>query len=93
MNALPSAIESLFERQPALSGFSVRGPSDVPDSCPRSEDHSPLFVGDLGVSQMLSERQYTEIFEDVVVALAELLAAEPEAAELLRGRTFARVLH
>lgn len=93
MSALPSAIELLFERQPALSGFSVRGAGDVPDSCPRSEDASPLFVGDIGIAHMITEEQYAEIFRDVVVALAELLAEEPEAAEVLRGRTFARVLH
>ena len=92
MNELPSTIESLFERQPALTGFSVRGPSDVPDSCPRSEDDSPLFVGDIGVSHMITEEQYAEIFRDVIVALAELLDEQPEAAEILRGRTFARTL-
>ena len=92
--ALPSPIESLFARQPALCGFSVRGSADVPDSCPRSgEDASPLFVGDIGISPEISEKQYAEIFQDVVVALAELLEEEPEAIEILRGRTFARALH
>jgi len=30
---------------------------------------------------------------EIVAALAELLAEDPEANEILRGRTFARVLH
>ena len=93
MSPLPSPIESLFERQPALTGFSVRGAEDVPDSCPRSEDDCPLFVGDIGIAHMITEKQYAEIFRDVIGSLAELLAAEPEVAESLRGRTFARVLH
>lgn len=93
MNALPSQIESLFERQPALWGFSVRGSDQVPDSCSRAEDDDPLFVGDISISPAINTEQYAEIFEEVVAALAELLAEEPEAAEILRGRTFARVLH
>src|SRR5207302_6783545 len=35
---LPSQIESLFVRHPALCGFSVLGLEDVPDNCPRSEE-------------------------------------------------------
>jgi len=93
VDPLPSPIESLFARQPALCGFSVRGPADVPDSCPRSEDDEPLFVGDIGISPEISDEQYAAIFQDVVAALAELLAEEPEAAQALRGRTFARLLH
>ena len=92
MDVLPSPIASLFERQPALCGFSVRGAADVPDSCPRSEDDDPLFVGDVGISPTISDEQYTAIFQDVVAALAELLAEQPEAADMLRGRTFARLL-
>lgn len=91
---LPSQIESLFERQPALWGFSVRGSDQVPDSCSRSsEDDDPLFVGDISISPAINTEQYAKIFEEVVAALAELLSEEPEAAEILRGRTFARVLH
>lgn len=93
MNTLPSPIASLFERQPALCGFSVRGPADVPDSCPRSEDDAPLFVGDVGITPGISDEQYAAIFQDVVAALAELIAEQPEAADALRGRTFARLLH
>jgi hypothetical protein len=92
MNAIPSQIVSLFEREPALCGFSVRTSDQVPDSCPRQEDDDPLFVGDVGISPAVNEAQYAAIFEKVVAALAELLAEEPQAAELVRGRTFARVL-
>ena len=36
---------------------------------------------------------FGKIFREIVTALAELLAEDPEAGEILRGRTFARVLH
>ena len=93
MKALPSQIASLFERQPALWGFSVRGRDEVPDSCSRPDDEDPLFVGDISISPAFNAEQYDKIFQEVVATLVELLAEEPEAAESLRGRTFARVLH
>jgi hypothetical protein len=93
MKTIPSQIASLFERHAALCGFSVRSCDEIPDNCPRSGDDAELFIGDIGISPALNAEQYAEIFEEVVVALAELLAEEPEAADTLRGRTFARVLH
>ncbi len=90
---VPASIESLFSRYPALSGFSVRGLDDVPDNCSRSGDDSELFVSDIGISPFLTTEQYGEIFEQIASTLSDLLAEQPEATELLRGRTFARTLH
>jgi hypothetical protein len=90
---VPAPIESLFQRYPALSGFSVRGLDDVPDNCSRSGDDSELFVSDVGVSPSLSSEQYGEIFQEIATTLSDLLAEQPEVTELLRGRTFARTLH
>jgi hypothetical protein len=91
--ALPAPIEALFLRHPALYGFSVRGPDELPDHCPRGDHDTDLFVGDIGISPALSREQFDDLFREIVVALAELIAEEPEAGEALRGRTFARVLH
>ena len=90
---LPAPIESLFARFPALSGFSVRGLDEVPDSCSRSGEDDELFVSDIGVSPALTNEQYGEIFQEIASTLADLLAEQPDATELLRGRTFARTLH
>jgi hypothetical protein len=93
-SALPSQIESLFTRHPALCGFSVRGAQDVPDNCPRvGESASELFVGDIGVCPALPEAQFDEIFDDIIAAVTAVLAEGPAAGDRLRGRTFARVLH
>jgi hypothetical protein len=89
---LPAQIESLFLRHPALCGFSVRSLDELPDHCPRSEGEG-LFLGDIGTSPALSEEQYGEMYQEILAALAELLAEGPEAEEMLRDRTFARVLH
>jgi hypothetical protein len=90
---LPQQIQLLFERYPALWGFSVRGIDDVPDNCPRTGDERELFLGDIGISPAVSPEQYSEIYEELLAALSEMLGEQPQAGEELRGRTFARVLH
>jgi hypothetical protein len=90
---VPAPIESLFQRYPALSGFSVRGLDDMPDNCSRSGDDGELFVSDVGISPVITTEQYGEIFQEIAATLSDLLAEQPEASELLRGRTFARTLH
>lgn len=91
--SVPAPIELLFARYPALWGFSVRGLADVPDNCTRSGDEAELFVSDIGVSPSLSSEQFGEIFQEIATTLSDLLAEQPGAGELLRGRTFARTLH
>jgi hypothetical protein len=89
---LPAPIELLFARHPALWGFSVRGLADVPDSCTRSGEEGELFVSDIGVSPSVGAEQFGEIFEEITAALSDFLSEQPDARELLRGRTFARTL-
>jgi hypothetical protein len=93
MTPFPALIESLFQRFPALYGFSVHGLDEVPDDCPRSGDGAELFVGEIGIAPALGVEQHGEILGEILAALAELLAEDPKANEILRGRTFARVLH
>jgi hypothetical protein len=90
---IPAAIEGLFDRHPELAGFSVRGADDVPDDCPRTGNDYELFIGDIGISATLSDEQFDVMFREIVAALAEVVAEDPEADDILRGRTFARVLH
>jgi hypothetical protein len=90
---LSTKIEALFERCPALCGFSVRDPADIPDSCARSDAGGDLFVTDIGISPRLGAEQYGEIFNEIFSTLSEMIAEDPGAGEKLRGRTFARTLH
>jgi hypothetical protein len=90
---VPASIEHLFQRYPALAGFSVRGLHDIPDSCARSGDEGELFVSDIGVLPSLTTDQYGEIFQEIAATLSDIVAEHPEATELLCGRTFARTLH
>ncbi len=50
-------------------------------------------MSDVGITPRLSAEQYGDIYEDITQTLAALLDERPEVCELLRARTFARVLH
>jgi hypothetical protein len=90
----PAQIESLFARHPSLCGFSVHGLDELPDNCPRSGDSDgELFIGEIGIALPIGTQQCGEILQEIAAALAELLAEDPAAGDILRNRTFARVLH
>lgn len=71
-------MSTLFQRYPALCGFSVKEDLSFSNvAC------HPALVGD--EAQILCE--------EISAALSELVEERPEAAELLRGRTLARIFH
>jgi hypothetical protein len=76
---LGSQVAALFDRYPLLSGFSV-------------QESPALCISDLAIVWP-DPRIGTEVGDGIAQALRELLDEHPEAAALLRGRTFARNLH
>jgi hypothetical protein len=88
---LQALVASLFERFPALLGFSIEDarPSDAAGSGGEAE-------GDLCLAHVATFPGYAApagLMGEIAVPLQELLDEEPAARELLRGRTFARALH
>jgi hypothetical protein len=82
MNALiqevHEAVSTLFQRNPALCGFSVKEDLSFTNvAC------HPALLGD--------EAQI--LVEEISAVLSDLVEERPEAAELLRGRTLARIFH
>ena len=78
---LAARVRSLFRSWPALCGFSVgQGPS------------MPLLT-EVSVYPASGPGAPPELCFHVMATLAELVDECPEAEELLRGRTFARILH
>jgi hypothetical protein len=82
MNALQQQVHevmnTVFQRYPALCGFSVQEDLSFTNvAC------HPALAGD--EAQMM--------IEEISAALRELLEEQPEAAEILRGRTLARIFH
>ena len=82
MNALHDQIhdvmQTLFRRNPELCGFLVA--YDL--SCSHVACH-PALDGE----------ETRELMDEISATLHELLEEEPEAAELMRGRTLARSFH
>ena len=92
---LPAPVEGLFARHPALAGFAARVlvRAGMDQDVARSGEDGELFISDIGLSPDLSSEQSGEIYEEIATALSEYIAEQPDAGALLRGRTFARVLH
>ena len=75
-------MEALFERCPALHGFTVQDCSAPPE----------LVVTDLGIFPLCGAAQREEICNEIADALLDFLAEQPAAKDVLRGRTIVRVL-
>lgn len=87
---LTAQIRSLFGRCPDLDGFSVQAKIHAEGKAAEEEE---LFVTAIGIAQGAGKERYADIFEDIATTLKDLLEERPEAHALLRGRTFARVVH
>jgi len=92
-------IRSLFGRCPELAGFAVQDMAAVGDLVGLSlekdlSDEKPmLFVTDIGFSTTVSREEVEEAYTLIGTAISDVMSEQPEAFELLRGRTFARTLH
>ena len=82
MNALHQEVEdlvgTLFQRYPALCGFLVK------------ED---LSFSNVSCHPVLGGEQAEELINEISATLHALAEEQPAAADLLRGRTLARVFH
>jgi len=89
---LGASIDALFIRCPRLHGFMVGSavPSGEGFALP---PESGLFVSEVSIDPSCSFDSAVRHFRAIAVALATLIDECPEAGELLRERTFARVLH
>jgi hypothetical protein len=70
-------LDELFRRCPQLQGFAVRPDRPLPWHLACDSDDNAA----------------AEVLGEVAQTLLELIEERPEAAGLLRGRTFARTLH
>jgi len=77
---LQAAIGELFERWPSLQGFSV-------------QLEGGAFLADVALSTGAWSLPSQLLLDDISASLLELIESRPQAAELLRRRTFARAIH
>ena len=90
-------IGALFARCPSLCGFSVQDRQQVSEMRPAQIEESQipdadLYVTEIGIYPRLGTDQYADVFDEITVTLANLVNEQPNAYDVLRGRTFARTL-
>jgi len=90
---LEASISALFCRCPALCGFTVRDAANLSRDGLVLQHVSGLFVTEVSVYPLGYPAAPGELCGEIAAALLQLLDEFPEARELLRERTFARVFH
>jgi hypothetical protein len=86
-------IKALFARCPALCGFAVQDRASLPATIDGAIPDADLYVTEIGIFPRISADQYGDIYDEITVAISDLVHHQPKAYDLLRGRTFARTLH
>jgi hypothetical protein len=87
-------ISALFARCPALCGFAVQDRASLSKEVDRNRiPDADLFVTEIGIFPKLDSEQYGEIYDEITLAISDLVYEQPHAYDYLRGRTFARTLH
>lgn len=86
-------IAELFERHPALRGFSVQPGPQLARERSAASLANELVLSDLAFYPEQDHEDAVAQRDEISAALAELMDERPEAAALLSGRTFARSLH
>jgi len=90
---LSARLEVIFDRCPQLHGFTVQDSSALPEELRSLALEKELVVTDIGVYPFINAEQCEAIYNEIAVALLDFMFERPSAKEVLRGRTFVRVLH
>lgn len=90
---LAGRIVTIFERCPALYGFTVQDCSALPEEFRTLALERELIVTDIGVYPYVNAEQCESIYNEIAVALLDFMFERPSAKDVLRGRTFVRTLH
>ena len=91
--SVEAKIRALFARCPTLHGFSVQDRAMLPRDVDQSRiPDADLFVTEIGVFPKL-DSQFDDIYDEITLAISDLVHEQPQAYDFLRGRTFARTLH
>jgi hypothetical protein len=89
---LVARVDELFGRHPSLQGFSVQGTEALPPAIRSNVMANTLVVAEVGVDPLCGSDYSDKVSDEIAVVLLDFVKERPEAAELLRDRTFARTL-
>ncbi|HEX6266795.1 MAG TPA: hypothetical protein VFZ81_07840 [Burkholderiales bacterium] len=90
---LGARVEAIFGRCPELCGFLVEERVVETADGEAGARELELYIAGIDVFPVLGSGQSETLVAQISAALADLLEDSPEAADLLAGRTFARVVH
>jgi hypothetical protein len=90
---LRARIEVVFHEVPNLVGFALQDSTCLPDDTDRSRLAQKLFITDMEFVVPVGDDWFEEVCEFINDTIADLVAEQVEAFDLLRDRTFARTLH
>jgi hypothetical protein len=90
---LVARVDDLFGRYPSLQGFSVQGTEALPEPIRSNVMANTLVVAEVGIDPICGSDYSEKVSDEIAVVLLDFVKERPEAAELLRDRTFARTLH
>jgi predicted ABC-type sugar transport system permease subunit len=90
--ALRAEVETIFERCAGLCGFSV-AERLVSEDANQGVREWELYVSAVAAYPELGATQAEGFIGEISGVLADLLDQRPQAADLLPGRTFARIWH
>jgi hypothetical protein len=91
--ALKNRVAAIFERCTALWGFSIAERPVSAAEGAQSAREWELYVATVSAYPELGEDQSARLVGEISGALEDLLNQQPQAADLLPGRTFARSWH
>lgn len=91
---LMARIETVFRQFPNLVGFALQDSAGLPDDMDRSTVAAhELFITEIDFVVPVNDDKHDEICNLINITISDLICERMEAFELLRDRTFARVLH
>jgi hypothetical protein len=88
---LETVVARLFDEMPALVGFSIESLEAAPEHPVETQLERELVLSNVETFPWTGYSR--ELLGEIAVPLLELIDEEPQARELLRGRTFARRMH
>ncbi len=86
-------INALFVACPNLCGFVIEELSALHGDMDLRATGESFVISEVSFGAPLSHDESDQVCELIASVISDLIAAQPGACALLRGRTFARTLH
>ena len=90
---LTMQIKALFEACPNLCGFVIEGLSGLHGDPDPHDGDKRFVITQVSFDTAFSRDESHQVCSLIISVVSELVAAQPEAYELLRDRAYARTLH